>query len=276
MPLSRASRGVEKRTGVPSTRKSPSVCWCSPETILMRVDLPAPLSPRTQVTRLGWTFRSTPCRARMLPYDLPARRSSTIVPSSGGTVSWRMAPCVPVPLSVIGSPPGRRALDPQIDQDGAEEHHAEEGLEPVGVPAGVDDALVHHAEHEGTEDRADRGAVAAGEQTAADDGRGDVDQLLADALAGLHGVEGEQLVHAEEPGTETHGHEQRDLGELHGDTDGPRGLLAAADREDPVAVLGAQQHPGGDGREDQPPHHGDLHLHPADVEGRGEDLLRLA
>src|SRR4051812_5238764 len=163
MPLSRASRGVEKRTGVPSTRKSPSVCWCSPETILIRVDLPAPLSPRTQVTRLGWTLRSTPCRARMLPYDLPAPLSSTIAPSCSGTVSWRMAPWVPVPLLFIGSPPGRRALDPKIDEDGAEQHHTEERLEPVGVPAGVDDALVPHAKHEGAEDRADGGAVTAGE-----------------------------------------------------------------------------------------------------------------
>src|SRR5919199_3877389 len=161
MPLSRASRGLVKRTGSPSTRKSPSVCWCSPEMILMRVDLPAPLSPRTQVTWLGRTARSTPCRARMLPYDLPALRSSTTGRSpSSGTVSWRMAPWVPVPLLVMGSPPGRRTADPQIDQGGAEQHHAEEGLEPVRVPAGVDDALVDHAEHERPEDRADRRAGA--------------------------------------------------------------------------------------------------------------------
>src|SRR3954454_15190879 len=236
MPLSSASRGVEKRTGVLSTRNSPSVCWCRPEMILMRVDLPAPLSPSTQVTWLGWTVRLTPCRARMLPYALPADLNSTTGASSWASVSpVRVSSWVVV---IAHLPPGRGAADPQIDHDGAEQHHAEEGLEPVRVPVGVDDALLDHAEHERPEDRADRGTRAAGQQTAADHRRGDVDQFLAHTLAGLHGVEGEQVVHAHEPGGEADQHEQADLRE--GDRHAPRpgGVLVAAHREDPVAVLG--------------------------------------
>ncbi len=82
-------------------------------------------------------------------------------------------------------------------------------------------------------------------------------------------------MHADEPGAEADEHEQRDLGEGDGHADRAGGLLAAADGEDPVAVLGAQQHPGGQGREDQPPHDRDLHLDAAHVEGRGEQGLGL-
>ena len=57
MPWSSASRGEPKVTGLPSTFNVPSVCGCSPEMILIRVDLPAPLSPRTQATSPAFTVQ---------------------------------------------------------------------------------------------------------------------------------------------------------------------------------------------------------------------------
>ena len=45
-PACCASRGLLKRTGCPLRRISPSSGLCTPEIILMRVDFPAPFSPR--------------------------------------------------------------------------------------------------------------------------------------------------------------------------------------------------------------------------------------
>ena len=50
MPRSLASRGELKWVSSPSTRSWPSSWRWTPERILMNVDLPAPLSPSTQVT----------------------------------------------------------------------------------------------------------------------------------------------------------------------------------------------------------------------------------
>ena len=67
MPLSSASAGEPNVIGSPSTSSSPSVCWCSPEMILIRVDLPAPLSPRMPVTSPACTRRQMSLSAVMFP-----------------------------------------------------------------------------------------------------------------------------------------------------------------------------------------------------------------
>ena len=53
-----------------------------------------------------------------------------------------------------------------VGDDGEQQHRSEEELEPVRIPAGVDDALVGHTEDERTDHGADGGAVATGEQAA--------------------------------------------------------------------------------------------------------------
>src|SRR5256886_7969329 len=55
MPAPRASPGVRKRTRLPSRRISPSSGCRAPERALIKVDLPAPLSPITdrKSTRLN-------------------------------------------------------------------------------------------------------------------------------------------------------------------------------------------------------------------------------
>src|SRR6476661_10062388 len=99
---------------------------------------------------------------------------------------------------------GRELLDVEVDHDGEQEHDAEEGLEPVRVPPGIHDAQAGHAEDEGADGHADGVAVAAGEHRAADDRRDDVEELVADAVAGLERVVVVQVVHAGEPGQEGH------------------------------------------------------------------------
>ena len=102
----------------------------------------------------------------------------------------------------------------------------------------------------------------------------DVEELVADTLAGLHGVEREQQVHSHEPGAEADEHEQTDLdpGDRH--ADGTSRVLVATDREDPVADSGLHQHIGGDRCEQQPPDHGDAERDPEDVDRGGECPLR--
>src|SRR5271165_5049396 len=67
MPFSRASCGVEKAIGLPSSRISPESWRNTPEIALMMVDFPAPLSPASATTSPGWTSNDTPFRACTAP-----------------------------------------------------------------------------------------------------------------------------------------------------------------------------------------------------------------
>src|ERR671915_776395 len=216
MPWSSDWRGEVKCTSAPSTFTVPSVCGCSPEMILMRVDLPAPLSPSTQVTSPAFTVRLTPSRARIAPYAFPTPSISTsVVPT------FRVRSACSMIVSVMTSAPPVEGvvLDVEVQDDREQQHRAEEELEPVRVPAGEHDALGGHAEDERADRGADRRAVAAGEQAAADHRGDDVEELVAHALAGLHGVEREQGVHPVEPAHERDAHEQADLHLVHRDAD---------------------------------------------------------
>src|SRR5690242_8765011 len=157
--------------------------------ILMRVDLPAPLSPSTQATSPARTVRLMPSRATIGPKALP----TSVISTRGSPLCRLLSACSLIVSVMTGSPPGARVvLDVQVDQHREQQHRPEEGVEPVRVEAREDDALGGHAEDE----RADRGtchrAVTAGEQAAADDRGDDVDELVADAQHGLHRGEVEQ------------------------------------------------------------------------------------
>src|SRR3954453_4950524 len=139
MPWSRESRGLEKGTGFPSTFTVPSVCGCNPEMILIRVDLPAPLSPSTQVTSPALTRRLMPCKAMMGPKDLPTLSISTSgwPRCKGGSAC--SAGCAGMGSLRSGSQARRSAagggvvLDIEVDQHREQQHRAEEGVEPVRV-----------------------------------------------------------------------------------------------------------------------------------------------
>src|SRR6478752_10815942 len=229
MPWSRDSRGEEKLTSLPSTFIVPSLCGWRPAMILIRVDLPAPLSPRTQVTSPARTVRLMPLRARMAPYVLP-----TSFISMSGSPEWSSGSACSDRVSVMSAhlSGGRELLDVEVDHDGEQEHDAEEGLEPVRVPPGIHDAQAGHAEDEGADGHADRVAVTAGQERATDHRGDDVEELVAHAVAGLEGVEVVEVVHAGEPGEEGHGHEETDLdpGDRHAHGASRGGV--AADRVD--------------------------------------------
>ena len=84
MPRSLASRGELKWVSSPSTRSWPSSWRWTPERILMNVDLPAPLSPSTQVTSPAPTLTLTSFSATTLPKYFETLRTS----SSGVPVGW--------------------------------------------------------------------------------------------------------------------------------------------------------------------------------------------
>ena len=85
IPAPSASRGEVNDVASPLTRNSPSVGWCTPLRILIRVDLPAPLSPSTQVTVPGSTCSEMSRSAITLPKLLPTFFSwSAGVTSDGG------------------------------------------------------------------------------------------------------------------------------------------------------------------------------------------------
>src|SRR4051812_13772156 len=76
MPRFSAFLGEVNVTSAPSRRISPSSGRCTPDRILMSVDLPAPLSPSRQCTSPGATATETSRRARTVPKNLLTRRSS--------------------------------------------------------------------------------------------------------------------------------------------------------------------------------------------------------
>src|SRR3954463_3167127 len=176
--------------------------------ILMRVDLPAPLSPSTQVTSPALTARLMPFSARMAPWVLP-----TFSIYTRGSPLCRVSSAWSAIVSVMSADLScaRQVLDVQVDHDRQEQHDPEERPEPVGVPAGVHDAEAGHAEDEGADRDTDAVAVSAGEQGSADHRGDDVKELVTYAVAGLQHVEVVEVVHSGEPGKEGDCHEQSDL-----------------------------------------------------------------
>src|SRR5262249_18114356 len=171
MPRSKACRGEANATGAPSIRYSPRLGRCTPARILMSVDLPAPLSPSRQWTSPTCTVKFTSCSATTVPKDFDTPLSSMIGCMAG------------LPLL------GRAAAHIVVEEHGQEHHQAEEDLEQVGVDAGVEDADLHGAVDEGAEQRADRRAVAAGQQRPADDYGDDRVELLLGAAQRIGGAD---------------------------------------------------------------------------------------
>ena len=62
-PAAIASRGRAKFIGLPSKNISPAEGLCTPDMVLMKVDLPAPLSPNKQWHSPGITSSDTPDNA---------------------------------------------------------------------------------------------------------------------------------------------------------------------------------------------------------------------
>src|SRR4051812_35521753 len=123
MPRAKASRGEENTVGSPSTAIVPSSGRSRPESILIRVDLPAPLSPSRQTTSPALTLIDTSARATTGPKYFDTERASTIGFAADAMV------LVPsdVPAGVL------------VDQDGGEQHQPEDRLIPIVVDAGEEE-----------------------------------------------------------------------------------------------------------------------------------------
>src|SRR3954454_6010199 len=79
MPRRRASCGDRMLTGTPSIAIEPTSAGCAPESALMRVDLPAPLSPTSATTSPASTSnrrRGAPLRRRSASSG-PRRRAAS-------------------------------------------------------------------------------------------------------------------------------------------------------------------------------------------------------
>src|SRR5579859_2617236 len=102
MPAARASRGPASVTGTPSISTAPESGGNTPDRILISVDLPAPLSPRTQVTSPAFARSEISFSAIALPKYFTTSRTS-----SSGSV---MRPSPPGALGTL--------VDDGVDHDG--------------------------------------------------------------------------------------------------------------------------------------------------------------
>src|SRR5918993_1836691 len=120
MPASSASRGEPKATGAPSTRNAPLVGRCTPDSVLIRVDLPAPLSPRRHRTSPPRTVIETPASAITGPKCLTMLRTSM----RGGSATM---------LTAMSALPSDLLADEVVEQNREQQHGAEKDLEPVRI-----------------------------------------------------------------------------------------------------------------------------------------------
>ena len=131
----RIERVAGRREGdvVPSTRTRRSSAD-APDRVLMRVDLPAPLSPRRHITSPRSTVIETPESAITEPKCLTTLRTSMRA------------------FVAMISAPRHFAADEVVEQHRQQQHGAEEDLEPVAVEARVGEADRDHAEDDGAEE----------------------------------------------------------------------------------------------------------------------------
>ena len=224
------------------------------------VDLPEPFSPSTQVISPAGSVALTRDSAATLPYRTVSRRSSSSArrgaPAVGherGTAFSRRR-TTPLASSATSSSTPSRAWNQRR------------------VPAGQRDALPG----DGVEQRADRGAdrraVAAGEQAAADDGDDDeVDaRCPGPGAPTCTPAEPDQPQRADQPARRRGEAEQGDRRPAHRDAELAGGPAGAAAGEDGVAEAGPPQRPGGQRRDRQPPQQRDPEAAVADLQGGAE------
>src|SRR6266536_1303315 len=130
--------------------------------ILISVDLPAPLSPSRP--------RTSPLRRCRL-----MSRSAVTGPKRLATCSTRRTSsdaCASAGWTTCGSgtaAPLSHAADVDVDDHREQDRHAEDEVQVVGVDPFERQAVAQDAQEQRADERADGGALAAGQQRAADD-----------------------------------------------------------------------------------------------------------
>src|ERR1700722_6009500 len=155
IPLSRASCGEEKETRRWSSSISPSSSWKTPEMALIRVDLPAPLSPAKATTSPGCTSSETPASACTPPKCLVALRTARM-----GARSLSLAPSEVATLCLV-------------DQHGNDDHRAHRDELPERLDIDEHQTILDDRDDEGAGDRPRDIAGAAEQAGAPDDDGGD-------------------------------------------------------------------------------------------------------
>src|SRR5436190_11866686 len=179
MPASRASRGDPNVTGVPSTASVPSSGGCTPDRVLIRVDLPAPLSPSRQLISPARTSRLTPSSATTAPKYFEMFRASSRGAADGGRAEVAGPTASLIVMRGLLSEPGEAAPDPVVQDDSGQQQGARRDLVPVGVDVREHDPDLRHPQGERAQRRPDDRSVAAGQEAAADDRRRDRGELQA-------------------------------------------------------------------------------------------------
>src|ERR1700742_2792424 len=147
MPSERAWSTERSSTSSPLTISRPSSGFWKPEMILIRVDLPAPLSPSSPST-------SPFLRCRLM------FSSAVTGPKRLATFSTRRtSPCSSVSdASDATAPP--HAADVDVDHHRHEDRDAEDEVQVVGVHSLQHQAVAQDAQEQRAEERADRRAFA--------------------------------------------------------------------------------------------------------------------
>src|SRR3954451_23823383 len=143
IPISRAWRGLLSVTGSPLETIEPSSGWCTPEIALIRVDLPAPLSPARASTSPRRSSKPTLSRAVTPPKRL-VRSATARIGASVGIAH------------LAGQPLAGLVDQHRHDDDDAHRHELPERLD-----VDEDEPVLDDGDDQGTDHGADDGARAA-------------------------------------------------------------------------------------------------------------------
>src|SRR4051794_38946984 len=251
MPSERAWSTEPSSTSSPLTISRPSVGFWKPEMIFMSVDLPAPLSPSRPRTSPWRRCRLMSRRAVTGPNRLETcstRSTSSCARASSGVTMRSSATAAPL----------SHAPDVHVDHHRPEDRDAEDEVQVVGIHALERQPVAQDPEEQRAEERADRGALATGEQGAADDGGGHraEHRLRRPGRVGCHRARPRRLEDAHEAGEEAAHDEVADDRHAHVDAGLGRAVLVAAD--------GDRVHP--------PARERQQHLHADDDQKRPDQL----
>ena len=134
--VERVARRVERRTGWPSTASVPSSGGWTPDSVLIRVDLPAPLSPRRQLISPARTVSETPSRATTAPkyFEMLRASRSGVASAADGCVGVASASSWRAP-SAQRRPAKRRRIQ-LLRTTATSSSVADRDLVPVGIDVG--------------------------------------------------------------------------------------------------------------------------------------------
>src|ERR1700722_13051668 len=138
IPQSRACWGLSNLISLPAYRKLPPSAWWTPEMILIRVDLPAPLSPARARTSPGCRVRETSFRAWTPPNRFDTFSASRIGEEFVVLATWSILSNLFLNL---------------INQHGNDDHDPDRHELPKRFDIHKDETVLNHGNNQSTDDR---------------------------------------------------------------------------------------------------------------------------